>query len=418
MKFLKFIPALLAAAALSLCACGGEDPDEPGTDPGNSGTFGDKTPEEVKEQLAGIASSVLDKFNPEDQEELVNFVDYLSRAYGDVEFEEEGGYYSPMRRVAKEYDEIIDIVSAFPNGVYTPVGGKWTKTEDSKDVVLRIPNDSRYGRVELTVKQSGKQNVEANVPEEGSYLVTAPTSVEGTLTANGKTMVSEKLTANLNTTAKTLEVSETTTAANVVKTIRINAGNSQATATTSVTVGGSQIVNATGTLNGRNLCDINKIAQAVYDENIESFFSGATISGNVIGQLFINGSVKAIGEVMNAYGKDYSFGNDEWYEYSSLQQAANACSKAVDLINRNVNVGVSFAQNGPTEAALTFIVDEDFYTYTDWNGNVVNTGWYSPMPALKFGDGTTYTDDFFEYGFDAVINQFETLVEAYERLVD
>ncbi len=431
MKFFKFIPALLAAAALSLCACGGEEPDGNDGNGGNGGN-GPVNPsnlEEVKERVADIASSVLDRFKPDDQKELIQLVNYLSNVYGDVYFEgadseAENGEnipYAPMRRLSRSYENIIDIVNGFPKGVYTPVDGKWTKTGPSNDVVLSIPNDPSYGRVELTVKQTGTQNVDVNVPDDALYKVTAPTNVEGTLTAGGKTMVTEKLSAKLNTATKTLVVSETTTAANVVKTVNINATNTQATANTTVTLGGSQFASAIATLYGHNLCDVDKIAQAVDNENIESFFTNATVSGNVIGQLFVNGNIKAFGDVMRDYYSYFNYSSDDYYgdyKYDTAQEASDACDEAVARLNRNVSASVSFSQGGSTIANLTFIKDGEDYSYESYEGGIISYGDYYAVGALKFSDGTTYTDEFFEYGFETVISKFDALISAYERLVD
>ncbi len=234
-------------------------------------------------------------------------------------------------------------------------------------------------------------------------------------------MVTEKLSAKLNTATKTLVVSETTTAANVVKTVNINATNTQATANTTVTLGGSQFASAIATLNGHNLCDVEKIAQAVDNENIESFFTNATVSGNVIGQLFVNGNIKAFGDVMRDYYSYFNYRSDDYYgdyKYDTAQEASDACDEAVARLNRSVSASVSFSQGGPTIANLTFIKDGEDDSYESDKGGIISCGYYDPVGALKFSDGTTYTDEFFEYGFETVISQFDALISAYERLVD
>lgn len=410
MKLYKLLPAALVVAAVSLVGCGGDD--EPEIE-GNVDVTA-LTPEEIKEDVAEIAQNLLAKFKPEEQKELIDLVNHIAQLYGDLELDpEQRNANAPLRGLSRGY-EIIDIISEIPVGIYTPSNGEWVKTGDSNDVVFRIPNDPVYGRVELIGKYSGTQDGTVNVPGEGDYYVKAPTSVEATLTANGKTWISEKLEAKLNVEGKTMTATHKLTAANITINQTINANNTQATVTTSGTVSGEQLINGTATISGRNLCDVEYIIEAADDETLESLISSVTFNGNVMNKLFCQGNVKAVGEVLNAMDSYFDYGS--WGDYNTASEASAACDKAVALINRNLTGTFSFTQGGDAIASLTYIKNGYQSSYTDYIGNLIEYGDFYPTPALKFNDGTTYTDDYFEYGFDAVVNQWEALVRAYENI--
>lgn len=417
MKFCKYLPALLAAAALSLTACGIDDEPDNDNDNNNGDALYDAsdpaknlTPEEIKERVADIAIDLMDKFRVEDHQELANLTAYLIEEYGDIRYRDEEPTYSP--RLSRSY-EIIDLVEDIPTGIYTPVDGYWTLTASSNNTVLRIPQDSKYGRVELTLSRSGRTDADVNIPEEGDFYVVLPTTVEATLTANGKTYISQKLAINLNLDSKTLSATETLSAANLSAYTTVDATNSQANISATANINGELITATNATVVGRNLCDIESIIEAAEDESFDRMFTSISGSGNILNSLYCNFNVKALGEVLNAWDSWFDFGSSDWYEYSSEQAASTACDNAIALINRNLTTTFSLADGGQNVASLIFIKNGERYTWSD--------GYYGefyPAAALLFNDGTTYTDEYFDYGFDAVIKKWETLIRAYEHLCD
>lgn len=409
MKLYKFIPAMLIMAAVSFTSCSDTE-----TEPDPNPQDEELTPEEIKEKVSDVALSLLDKFKPQDQKELVEMIDYLSNVYGDYELDDEViRDYAPMRRLSRSNHPII-VAEHVNTGIYTASNGKWRRTANSSDaVIFRIPNDARYGRVELTVKYSGKMNGTVNIPDEGSYYVESPTNVDATLTTNGKTMLSENLYVKMDVNGQTLNATNTLSGANLKISTTVNATNSQAQVSTTGTVGSEQFVNASGTISGNRLCDINYIAQLADRGNIESLFSSINFNGNILGQLYCKGTVKALGDVANALDSDFEYGG--WRDVSEAEASAD-CDKAINLLNRNISATWSFTNGGSTIASLTFIKDSDKDGYYDYNGQYIPRGEFYPIAALKFNDGTTYTDEYFEYGFDAVVYQWETLVRAYENL--
>lgn len=416
MKFFKFIPALLAAATLSLSSCGidedpegNEDPDVPGV-PATPNP--DLTPEEIKEQVADIALDFLNNIDNDGQQQLIDMATHIAKTYGDLEIDLEGApAYAPMRNLTRSY-QIIDLVNDLPTGIYTPEGYKWVRTGDSDDIIFVIPNDPLYGRIELRVHTSGEWNASISIPEEGDYHVIAPTTVEATLTVGGQVVISHRLEINFNQNEKTMNATETIVAANLNQTATIVANNTGANIVTTASVNNQPLVNSTATVSGRNLCDLDYIEDAIENETFDRMISNVTFEGNVMNRLYCTGTVKAVGDVINARDSWYGFG-DPYDEYETEQAASDACDKAVALLNRNVDAKVSFAKGQEKIAALTFIKDgykNDGYEYT--------YGEFWPTEALLFNDGTTYTDDYFEYGFEAVVDRWESLIRAYENLCD
>lgn len=431
MKIFKLFPALFAAAALSFTACGIDDDDDdvigggvtPVVNPENL------TPEEIKERVADIALDVMDKFQVKDHEELANFASYLVSEYGDVRYED--AEEPTFAGLSRGY-QIIDFTEDIPTGIYTPVNGYWTLTGESENTILRIPQDRRYGRIELTVKRSGKMDAEITIPYEDGYYdeygnyhevngeenfyVVAPTTVEATLTANGKTYISHKLDAVLDSKKKTLTATETLTAANISTYATVNATNTQAVASANATIGGAPLASSNATLTGRNLCDMDAILEAAEDETFDRMFTSVTGSGNIMNRLYTTFTVKALGEVANAIDYWAEFGPEDWgwCDFSSEQAAAEACDKQIALINRNLSSTLSFTPGGKSIASVTYI--KDGYKGTSYEGYPY--GEFYPVPALKFNDGTTYTEEYFDYGFELVINKWATLVRAYKNLCD
>lgn len=409
MKFFKFMPALFAAMAMSLTACGGDD--EPDNDLTDGSIDEPMTIEQTKEEISAVAEEFMSKFNPNDQKELVQFIDYLAANYGDRDIESDDEYYAPMRHIGRSA-EIIDLVNDVPTGIYTPGNdGDWVKTGNSSDVVFRIPNDARYGNIDLTVKRSGGKNeFDVTVPEEGDFHLVIPAKVTAILTAGSTTMLTEEIEANLNLGNKTLTATEPLTAANLKVAATVNATNSQANVTSTFSVGGERLIQANGTISGSNLCDIEAIANAVEDEAFERLISGAKMTGNIMNRLFLSGNANINSQVIDAYDSYFEFGYD-YCDYASAAEASLACDRAVTLLNRNISCNIAFTNGGATQAKLVMIKDGDF-----WESYDGQAGCYYPMASVEFADGTTYTDDYFEYGFENVLSRFDALLNAYKNL--
>lgn len=418
MRIFKFMPAAFAAMAMLLTACG-DDPEPVTADNnGNTGTGSNGesyTTEQTKERIASIAEQFMSKFNPEDQKNLVQFLDYMAETYGDYSIEDDDYWYAPMRHIGRS-TEIIDLVNDVPAGIYTPDGdGEWVKTGNSTDVVFRIPNDARYGNIDLTVKrEGGKNELNVTTPDEDSYHLVIPSKVTAILTARGTTMLTDVLEANLNLANHTLTATENLTAANIKVTANVNANNTQATVTSTFSVGGEQLISATGNVNGRNLCDPDAIAEAVEYNAFERLFNSAKTNGNVMNSLFLSGTANITKQVIEAYDGWFDFGPDR--EYSSETEASLACDRAITLLNRNIICDLSFTNGGASQAKLVMIKDGRSYWNNYWNER---SGFYRTQLAIEFLDGTTYTtatDDIFEYGFDSVFDRFDALINAYKNI--
>lgn len=400
MKFYRFMPAVAVAVALSMTSCGGEDGDS------NEPVDVQFNVEETKEFVSQTASELMSKFKAEEQKELIDLLNHIEQNYGHISFEDESDSY-PYRAIGRS-TEVIDLVNDY-TGIYTPQGNEWVKTGSSADLIFRAP-DARYGTIELKVTRSSN-SLNVTVDDYGdNYTVIVPKSAKAVLTASGRSMLTIDVTADYNATAKTISASETVTGANIKWVSNVTGTNSLANATSSLVVNGETVLTAKGSVNGRNLTDISSIQNALEDEDFSNMFSNGTFEGDVLGKMQLKGNILFSEDLFEAADEWFEYG--PYYEYSSAAAASAACDRALSVLNRGISANVMFNGGSDSRASLTFIKDN--YSYTDWQGN--ECGEYYTMPALKFPDGTTYTDEFFSEGFDAIVSQWEKLVNSYARL--
>jgi len=408
MKFYRFMPAVATALALSLSACGGDD--NGGDDP--NPIISDDSIEGTKEFVSATASEFMSKFKAADQEELIKLVNHIEKQYGYLYMPEEldpDNVSYPYRNIARS-SQIIDLVNNY-NGIYEPGNDKWVKKYDSKDLVFRA-NDDKYGTIELKVTRSTSKSDVNYQDYDDAYEVIVPNTVTAVLTASGKTMLTEVIETKYNQRGGTLTATETITAANLKCEAYVGASNMQANANTTFTVNGETLVTAKATIHGSNMCDINAINGAVENEDFASILKSGIFHGDIMGKIQVQGDITFSNEVFDAFYADYYY-SDPYGSSSSLtqEQASSQCDKAVKTLNNNVSAWVMFNGTPDRQASLTFIKDS---WIDEWNGYV--SGEYYPAQALMFHDGTTYTDEFFEYGFEAVVNQWERLLNSYELL--
>lgn len=407
MKLFRFIPALAAVALVSLTSCGGDDNDELGEPIVPRSSI-----EQQKQFVAETASELMLKFNAEEQREVIELLNYIDRTYGYLilpgQNEEEEGYY-PYNKIGRS-NEVIDIATGYSEytGIYEPSATEWVKVADSNDLIFRV-NDVVYNRIEMTVTRSGSNTANVYDPESGdSFEVIVPRTVSATLTAGGKTMFSQNLSTTFSQSAATLTATETTKAANIEIVSTVNGNNSSASTTMALKVNGEQIISANGTLNGRNLCDPDVITNAVWNETFEQLISGCNVSGNVLNRMNVNGSINFSRNFFQYVDSYYDYG--EYYDMTRAEAAA-ACNNAVTALNNAFNFWLGFNNTAEKQATVEFVSYCDDY---GWDGH--EAGYYTPVATIKFADGTTYTDELLNTGFDSVVNQWENLINSYLNL--
>lgn len=352
------------------------------------------------------------KFNAEEQREVIELLNYIDRTYGYLilpgQNEEEEGYY-PYNKIGRS-NEVIDIATGYSEytGIYEPSATEWVKVADSNDLIFRV-NDVVYNRIEMTVTRSGSNTANVYDPESGdSFEVIVPRTVSATLTAGGKTMFSQNLSTTFSQSAATLTATETTKAANIEIVSTVNGNNSSASTTMALKVNGEQIISANGTLNGRNLCDPDVITNAVWNETFEQLISGCNVSGNVLNRMNVNGSINFSRNFFQYVDSYYDYG--EYYDMTRAEAAA-ACNNAVTALNNAFNFWLGFNNTAEKQATVEFVSYCDDY---GWDGH--EAGYYTPVATIKFADGTTYTDELLNTGFDSVVNQWENLINSYLNL--
>ncbi len=390
MKKIKFyVPALLGAIMVGFTACGSDDDeDEPGfVDVSNM------TVTEQKEYIGSVAEEVSDLLAEPSVKSSVEFLDYLSERYGG--YDDDDYYRSRVRRIGRSYD-LIQFADV--KGTYRWNGDEFVKVGDSNDFTAIIPNDPVYKEIVIKVNASNDGDIISVEDEEYPYDVKVPHSMTGSITANGKVMMTQNV-KNSGLNGKTTTASgEVTMGALIVKADG-QANPTNATATTTMTVGGVQIANANATLSGNNLTSYD---QWQSDMDGEYFFpskyvNSTTGRGNILNklQIYTNATLSSKTDQVEGY---YDYGS--WGDYATKSAAQAACKKDCDILNGAISGYVCFNNTDVRQAYITFIpwLDDDYYGE--------EYGYYEIMPAIRFADGSTYSDEMFEGVFDKALNQW------------
>lgn len=325
--------------------------------------------------------------------------------------EDDEDYY-PYRNVGRSNSDFdVIAMAAMYAGIYEPGRYEWVRVGDSDDHVFRT-DDINYGHIELKAvvsKDSNSATVKDPYEENDSYNVVVPKSVTVTLTAGGKTMLSQVFTNTFDLSAGTLKATETLSAANIRVETVLNATNSQATSNVSFSVSGEQIISGTAVINGRNLCNPEYIANIVDNEAWASLLSNGTFNANILDRIKVNGNVTFTPQLFEVYD-DLSF--DYGWGDMTREEASKECDNAVKVIANSVNAWLSFGNSSSREAWLV-PVKRNYEWNSGWDDQ--EYGEYDAEWVVKFADGTTYSDDLLETGFDAVLNQWYQLVRSYQN---
>ncbi len=447
-----------------MAACGGDD-DEPDLDPNpgqNPGTDewvdepdgpgGNPVSNEAesKEYLGETASIVMDRFRPEDQKPLVDIASSFANDYGDYDldtsaFEEKpsrsralnyffaalrgaaAGSYMNLSRAANAVVEIAPYT-----GVYRPDATKrmFYRAAASSDVVVEFYHDGRPCTLVVS-PSSDTWSVDAKV-EADDYTVKVPRNIQFALTDGGVQLVSGSATTYWKD-GVALQVEADVTAANIRVVSHIDASNSVVTTNDELYVDGTLLVRAEGSVNGSNMVS-TKAIEGIFDRKTDTsdYWNGyeyVTVEDYYYefnpakaGKMFHDGraSIQLLNRVLvNAEVSDaaklFNIG-DLYFDTDSYDKGAKAaCQKACDLLNKYALSYVFLAGNSNPTAMLTwqpYLDDEsnwDGYRYEEW----------VPEGVIAFSDGSTYSvSQYFMNDFGNVLNRFESLYYAYERMFE
>lgn len=460
MKFLKYMPyALCMGALISLTACGDED-DEPVIDPivGPSVPGGaeieEYTPEESKEYISGVATDFMGKFKADEQKDIIDLANYFADNFGDLELPAEfefeceedqmdeakasanrfnparymkalgrglAGNPSELTRASYHYTYNINFNRVA--GIYKPGNDDmWVKVSDSKDLVFEFTGKSGEACQLKVVASEGASNANINITdewyeywddevtkEEYEYRISLPNELTATLTQGGNQLAMSKVVSQVNVDGHTAQVSTSSRIANIDVVGTVNANDNEVAENSQIKVNGEVLVTTSAVVNGKNLCNLDRIQEALEDEeDLSNFITSGVASADILGkvQAVFNGTLN--NSVINALDNWY----DNW-DYNSEAEAKAACENDIATLRKYINGTLHFENSKTVQATLDYVVMRD-----SWGSDYFEY-WYDP--ALSFSDGSTLSfGDYFDDAdrFPGVESTWNSLVDTYEKLFD
>ncbi len=444
---MKFISRLSAAAAviaaLGMTACDSNDDNGGGNIETNNPNTGETptTPVEEKKYIENTAVELKKVLNPQDQADFLNFCkdfsrefdgfindddydypyDYMARGVRDLGMSLRKGDLLGMTRAMQEISYSFSDIA----GVYEPdfEEEEWVRTGDSKNLEYRFKVNGQ--NCSLTVAPSGGEWSASGEGwiEEDEYpydevkaliKVAVPRNVTLKLTQGSKTLMSGKVVSDYNQGGKTASCDVDATVANITLKAEADLNNTRCVAHAVATVGGTQVLEANGVLNGHDMCDFDRLMMIangpdhdVDDDseawitspyNIHSLFKDGTANTNIMRRMFVSGTCDNMAHLA------YTFDN---FEDENQGLAQTQVAYINDHIKAQFFLGGAKEPSGNIVWQLMKDVDE-------WNPQY--TYWYAE-PVLKFNsDGSTYTFEqyFNEDDFASTISVFTSIADLYE----
>lgn len=395
MKFKNYAIIALSALALGFTACGEDD-----DDPAIVIDLDDATIEVQKDFIGKTAEELSSLLDIESIHVSVDFLNYFAQYYGEVE--EDDDYYEYPARVKRMASDYELIQFADMTGVYVWNGDEFVKTSDSNKCILSVPNDKKYGKIQIEVEASNdSQDWTIANDEDVRVDVRLPYSIKGQVTAGGKVMLSQTVT-NSGRSGSNVTASTKTTLGGMTVEATGNATPTNATSKAIVAVNGNQIAMGNATLTGKNLTNSVKWADDDY-EYLSDMISSGTFRTDVLGKIQLIADLK-MSQAFEECDDWFSYGYS-WSDYTK-DEALKACKAACSIYNKAYSGYITFNNTSRKQAYLTFI-PENYEYFNEWENTYC--GDYSVVEAFKFADGTTYSDELFEGVFDRVIDTWEYL---------
>lgn len=459
----KTILAVCALAiATGITACGGEDPidddNEGGNDtPGNinpdrpGSEIGSAvlSPEESKEFLEESARGFISKFHTSDQSEIIGLSSFFCDRYGDLELprnfgveDDEVSYYSPaiLMKAASTLAKSAQVSSLsravetyvyslkFDQfaGVYEPGSNRWMYVDSSDDIVFRFSGS--YGEpceLRISASRNNTSNIEytyvdydehwdynsnewvEEVNYKDIYKIAVPKKANVTITKSGTSLADVTLNTDINPNGHKFSANLSGTVANIGVNAETSGTDSKISESATLTIDGGKLIITSAEINGKNLCNFEKIKNDTEAEG-DDYFRPSDYLTKGSASVDVMGNVQAY---LNVDFNDKLVMTDTYfdsYDYDSKSQALALAKQSAELFNRYITSKVCYNNHQTTQAKLQFApVLSEYYSY--WE--------YAIEGLILFPDNTTYSaEDYFNTGFAGIVNQCEDLYEAYEAL--
>lgn len=467
MKIVKYLVNGVTAVALacSFAACGDDDEDPDGGEGGNGddpgwveptpGTDPVLTDEEAKEYLEQTANIVMDKFNPVDQQPLVelagdfckDYAGYGLEGFDDDDDEEE--YYPSQARKGHDSRGLVSffrhIRQAMASGDYMSVSraaadvirfsdftGIYEPDAESEmfrlkgvssDLVVNFRHAGNPCQMIVSPVGNGTWSMDLSQLTEGEFAsAEVPDNICFSLTEAGRDLISGSVESRWNATS--LKVVADVTITNIRVTANVNGTGSVITSQEALYVDGNLLQTSEAKVNGTGMVDPQRIASLFdvetyryeyapgmfYEESYYEFneyraadmFRSGEANTVLLGRMkvatTIADSKKLTG--IETYFDSYDYDGDE-------NKAKKDCQFACDSLNTGAPVHLYLAGASTATAQLKWQPRfKDYGYYNDW--------YWEPEAIIRFADGSSYSvEDYATNGFASLQTRFSSLTGAY-----
>jgi len=409
---------------------GGSGQDEP--DKGNSDEPSTFTPDEAKVYLEETANMAADLLNPESHRVLRDFSQAFLEEYEDyyIDGSDDAWMVAPMKIMAKalaigDFDGLTRAVEEYDlkfdnfTGVY--------EAEHSRHAFVKTA--SATDRIEIKCSVSGKDSKmvvkkaggfwkysyeEEDWGDTYRYNYTIPETINITLTWGGETILTAQVNSDYNASAKTARLHTTVKTANLEVTRNMDITNTQIKYHLELIVNGTKLAEGDATVDGTNLCDIDRImrfvercedgsmSNPIYSLENE-FLKTGKVTVNLLNRVKIDSAVEHFSLISDALVVDGYFDS-----LSESADAKNRVMAACDIINKNVESQVYFGASTTPGACMLVEAKK-------WQSEYSDYGWWEFAPVIAFEDGTRYYMDsyFSENNFASTIHVYDNLVRRW-----
>lgn len=409
--------------AAAMVACGDDNEEEEAIIK-PSDDFGKelKDPYEAKQYLQETGESFLQLFNPKDQEEFIDVVNYFCENFGDLDMDFDtdteapvtsmmkalrkgfqGGNYTSLSRATYYYEYAFKDFT----GIYEPGRYEWRKVADSNDIIFRWEDHGT--KVEAkAVASGGSYDVDYSIEDydwyDGyyteNYQLTIPKKVVLTLIKGNVALLTSTNNTDYSSKNHTISINTDTQLANLQIKATVSGTDSKVTSNAGLYVNNDCVLVADAIVNGKNLCNKNAYENADDDE-IADFFTNGSATVNVLGRVQVKADCKNLRQIVEA--SDY----DDYEDYNP--QAKNDAANLAKVLNSNATASIYYSGSDVKQADIIWdVVREDDWGYTYWYVE----------PLIKFcADDSKYSFEEYFGGnrFSNVVDELNDLIESYER---
>lgn len=436
-----FILSACIAVVSSLASCS-DDNNGDDTTPSNDNPNKCETPVTPEEQKAFVEQTAIElkkALKPEDQADFVNFCTAFANefsSFNDDDYDEP--YY--VNRGIRHLGEAMRHGNAFGvtramqeisygfsdiTGIYEPDfdNDEWVRTGKSDKVEFRFTVNGQKSTLTITGnggtwsgQGEGYTYDDDDYYDENPipvlYKLTVPKNVKITLVHGTKTLAEATVKTNYDQKDHKATADVNATVANINFKSTADVNDSRALGQVVVSVGGTEIANVNGQLNGHDLCNFDRLLEIWeasenddYDDedsswinnsnNIHNLFTNATASVNLLRRMYFTGKCDSMSRLA------YIFSN--WYD---VEEDKAAAQQQLGVINEHIlsqfYLGGSKEPTGDIVWTLSKETDDAYDDYTYWYAE----------PVLKFrSDNTTYR-------FSEYFNESSSTLEVLAGIAD